>query len=67
MNRKIMSGVNKKSSGYKPDLRPLENIMLSTIERWLQLLTTLIGIVVIIISLLGFRRAGCEPVDGVWV
>jgi protein-S-isoprenylcysteine O-methyltransferase Ste14 len=32
--------------------------MLSTIEHWLQLLTTLTGMAVILIPLLGFRRAG---------
>jgi protein-S-isoprenylcysteine O-methyltransferase Ste14 len=32
--------------------------MLSKIEHWLRLLTTLTGIVVILIPLLGFRRAG---------
>jgi protein-S-isoprenylcysteine O-methyltransferase Ste14 len=32
--------------------------MLSTIEHWLQLLATLTGIAVILIPLLGFRRAG---------
>jgi protein-S-isoprenylcysteine O-methyltransferase Ste14 len=45
-------------SGCKPDLHLFgKNFMLFTSEYWLQLLTTLTGIAVILIPLLGFRRA----------
>ncbi len=45
----------------------LNSHLLSTIDYWLQLLTTLTGIAVIIIPLLGFRRAEYIPAGAVRV